>query len=326
MPNKHNAARRHHIPKMAFGITNWTEYEAGLKQRGSLTLWITVEAIQQWKALRRTTPGGQAHYSELTIGAFLMLRTAFRMPLRQTEGLMASVLSLMGLTLKVPDHTTVSRRSATLAPWPKEKDLPTGPLHVLIDSSGLKVFGAGQWLQEKHGAKSRRGWRKLHLAVDADGFTIVAHTLTEQDVDDPSQVGPLLDQIDDPIKQATANAAYDGGPTYDLIAARDDQIVVATPPRSIAVPSGSSGPPSRRDRHLEQIRTQGRLAWQSAVGYGKRALVETMMNVYKTLVGTRLRSRDPAAQQTEAAIGVAVVNRMLAAARPRSVRREAATT
>jgi hypothetical protein len=323
MPNKHNADRRHHIPKQRFGITNWATYEAGLKQRGSLTLWITPAALAGWKAERRTTRGAQARYSGLAIETFLMLRTAFGLALRQTEGLMESVLELMGVALDVPDHTTISRRSRGLPRMKRERDPDRPgngqPRHILIDSTGLKLFGAGQWLTEKHGAKSRRGWLKLHIAMDADGFSIEAHTLTDQNVDDPSQVGLLLDQIEGPIRQVTADGAYDGTPTYERIAAHDSQIVVAIPPRATAVASGAA-PPTQRDGHLETIQTEGRLAWQAAVGYGQRALVETMMNVYKTLIGPRLRSRHPQAQQTEVAIGVAVVNRMLAAARPKSVR------
>ncbi|EUM16582.1 hypothetical protein L465_00396 [Enterobacter sp. BIDMC 29] len=187
MPHKHNAGKRHHIPKAKYTVTNWPQYEAGLKQRGSLTLWITPEATEQWKATARTTPGGQARYSDLAIQTCLMLRTAFRIPLRQAEGLMASVFTLMNVSLNVPDHTTVSRRAAALPPLPH---IPSeGTVHVLIDSTGLKVYGAGQWLEEKHGTRARRDWRKLHLAVDADNFSIVAHTLTDSQTDDPSQVG-----------------------------------------------------------------------------------------------------------------------------------------
>jgi IS5 family transposase len=138
--------------------------------------------------------------------------------LRQIEGLMTSV---MGLTISAPDHTTVSRRAVTL-PVIQASAVPHGPLHVLIDSTGLQVYGAGQWLEAKHGAKSRRTWRKLHLAVNAANGMIVAQTLTDQDADDPSQVGPLLDQIDDPIMQVTADGAYDGAPTYQTIAAHGD--------------------------------------------------------------------------------------------------------
>jgi len=250
-----------------------------------------------------------------------MLRTAFKLALRQTEGLMTSVLTLMGLTLAAPDHTTVSRRAVALRVI-QPAQVPPGPLHAFIDSTGLQVYGAGQWLEAKHGVKSHRTWRKLHLALDAANGMIVAQTLTDQDADDPSQVGPRLDQIDDPTVQVTADGAYDGAPTYQTIAAHGDEIKVVIPPRSTAVPSGEPGPPTQRDRHLAMIAEQGRLTWQATTGYGQRSLVETTLDRYKTLIGPRLRARGFAAQQTGAAVGVAVLNRMLAAGRPVSVRRQ----
>ena len=195
MPHKHNADRRHHIPKMAFKVQNWSAYEAGLRRRGSLTLWIEDAALECWQT---TGSGGQARYTDPAIQTCLMLRSAFKLALRQSEGLMTSVLTLMGLTLSAPDHTTVSRRAVTL-PVIQRAQVPSGPLQVLIDSTGLQIYGAGQWVEAKHGTKSRRTWRKLHLAVDAASGMIVAQTLTDQDTDDPSQVSPLLDQIDDPI-------------------------------------------------------------------------------------------------------------------------------
>ena len=316
MPHKHNTDRRHHIPKMPFKVQNWPAYEAGLRRRGSLTLWIEDAALDDWQTVGQA---GQARYADAAIQTSLMLRAAFKLPLRQTEGLMASVLTLMDLTISAPDHSTVSRRAVTL-PVVQPASVPHGPLHVLIDSTGLQVFGAGQWLEAKHGAKSRRKWRKLHLAVDAASGMIVAQTLTDQDADDPSQVAPLLDQIGGPIVRVTADGAYDGAPTYQTIAAHGDDIEVVIPPRSTAVSSGEPDSPTQRDRHLAMITDRGRLAWQAATGYGQRSLVETTMGRYKSLIGPRLRARGFAAQQTEAAIGVAVLNRMLAAGRPDSVR------
>ena len=317
MPHKHNADRRHHIPKMSFKVQNWPAYEAGLRRRGSLTLWIEDTALECWQTCG---PGGQPRYSDAAVQTSLMLRMAFKMPLRQTEGLLASVLTLMKLTISAPDHTTVSRRAVKL-PVIQAARVSHDALHVLIDSTGLQVYGAGQWLEAKHGAKSRRKWRKLHLAVDAASGMIVAQTLTDQDADDPSQVSPLLDQIDGPITRVTADGAYDGTPTYQTIAAHGDGIEVVIPPRSTAVPSTEPTSPTQRDRHLAMITDCGRLAWQATTGYGQRALVETTMGRYKTLIGPRLRARGFATQQTEGAIGVVVLNRMLAAGRPRSVRR-----
>jgi len=316
MPHKHNADRRHHIPKMSFRVQNWPAYEAGLRRRGSLTLWIEDTALECWQTCG---PGGQARYSDAAVETSLMLRTAFKLPLRQSEGLLASVLKLMDLTISAPDHTTVSRRAVRL-PVIQAAQVPHGELPVLIDSTGLQVYGAGQWLEAKHGAKSHRKWRKLPLAVDAASGMIVAQTLTDQDADDPSQVAPLLDQIDGQITRMTADGAYDGAPTYQTIATHGDDILVVIPPRSTAVTSGEQGAPTQRDRHLATITDRGRLAWQAATGYGRRSLIETTMGRYKALIGPRLRARGFAAQQIEAAIGVAVLNRMLAAGRPKSVR------
>src|SRR5665647_1521238 len=174
MPNKHNTKCRHHIPKMKYTVRNWAEYDAALRCRGSLTLWVTAEAMDHWAAQPRSTPGGQCFYSDLAIETSLMLRLVFGQPLRQTEGLMASIFALLGVDLKVPDHSTVSRRAMSLESISKRCALPAGPAHILIDSTGLKVFGAGEWLQEKHGAKAFCSWRKLHLAVDAHTGLIVA--------------------------------------------------------------------------------------------------------------------------------------------------------
>ena len=146
-------------------MTNWREYDAGLRQRGSLTVWFTEEAVQAWQAEPRTTRGGQPDYSALAILTALTLRAVLRLPFRQTEGLIGSVLGLLGLDLAVPDHTTLCRRAETLeVPRPRSG---SGPMHLLVDSTGLKLRGAGEWLVEKHGTRTRRSWRKLHLGVDA---------------------------------------------------------------------------------------------------------------------------------------------------------------
>ena len=194
------------------------------------------------------------------------------------------------------------------------------PLHVLVDSTGLKVFGAGEWLEDKHGARSRRTWHKLHLALDADSGEIIAHSLTSQDTDDPSQVEPLLDQVDGEIGQFTADGAYDGGPSYGAVLKHSVTARIVIPPRITAMESDDTGPPGQRDDHIRAIANDGRLKWQTATGYGRRALIETAIGRYKGLIGRRLRARSFPAQQTEVAIGCAVLNRMTARARPQSVR------
>ena len=241
MPHKHNAARRHRIDKMKFKVTNWSDYEAGRRRRGSLTLWLTPEALAGWQAPRRKTRGGQPRYSDLAIETALTLGLVFGLRLRQTEGLLGSVLQLMGLSLAVPDHTTLSRRALT--------------------------------------------WRP-----------------------------------NDEIGQFTADGAYDGAPTYDVVLRHSAEARIVIPPRSNAVEQTDTGPPCQRDDHIASINKDGRLKWQASTGYGKRALVETAMGRYKGIIGRRLRARSFPAQRTEVAIGCAVLNRMLACARPKSVR------
>jgi hypothetical protein len=323
MPHKHNGARRHHIGKMKFKVTNWAEYEAGLRRRGSLTLWITPEALAGWAAPRRKTRGGQPLYSDLAIETTLMLGMVFGLRLRQSEGFLNSVLDIIALDLPVPDHTTLSRRARTWKPSARSDDrqqVTDGPIHILVDSTGLKIYGTGEWLEEKHRTKSRRGWRKLHLAVDADSGEIIAHSLTDQETGDASQLKPLLDQIDDEIGQFTADGAYDGYPSYDAVLRHSPGARVVVPPRSNAVEQPKADACCQRDDHIASMQIDGRLKWQTSTSYGKRALVETAMGRYKGVIGPRLRARSFPAQQTEAAIGVAILNRMLACGRPKSVR------
>ncbi len=193
MPFKAAADRRHRIPRQMFKVTNWRDYDTSLRGRGSLTAWFTDEAIASWKAEPRTTRDGQPIYSGVAMLTALTLRTVFRLALRQTEGLIGSVMKLLGLDLAVPNHSTLSRRAATVA-VPRPRACPgSGPLHLLVDSTGLKLCGAGEWLHERHGTRVRRSWRKLHLGVDAGTGRIVASPLTNRDVDDGSQVGPSVD-------------------------------------------------------------------------------------------------------------------------------------
>ena len=275
-------------------------------------------------APKRTTRGGQPRYSDLAIETALTLGLVFGLRLRQTEGLLASVLKLMGLDLAVPDHTTLSRRARRGRSFHRRQGRSVsaeGPVHILIDSTGLEVYGAGQWLEEKHGARARRSWRKLHLALDADSGEIIAHVMTDQDAGDASQVEPLLDQIDAQIGQFTADVAYDGNPTYDAVVRHSADAAVVIPPRANAVERPDTEPPTQRDQHIAAINTDGRMKWQTATSYGKRSLVEAAIGRYKSIIGGRLRARTFGAQQTEVAIGCAVLNRMLACAHPKSIRR-----
>jgi hypothetical protein len=320
MPFKANAARRHRIPKQRYRVTNWAEYDVALRQRGSLTVWFTKEAIAAWRAEPRTTRGGQAHYSALAIKTALTLRAVFRLALRQTEGLIGSILQLLGLDLAVPDHSTLSRRAGTLA-IPNLSPNPRRPVHLLVDSTGLQLCGPGEWLVEKHGTRRRRSWRKLHIGVDAETGQILASELTTSDVDDGSQVEPLLDQITAPLASFIGDGAYDQAGIYGTVGKRHPEADVIVPPRSTAVPSDTAGStPTQRDRHLQCIAEHGRMSWQKQSGYTRRALVEAAISRIKRVIGNGLRSRTEPRRATEVAIGIDALNRMFELGRPESVR------
>ena len=209
VPFKANARCRHHIPKQKRRLTNWPAHDASLRQRGDLTVWFSEEAMAAWRAEPRTNRGGQPWYSLLAILTALTLQAVFHLALRQTEGLIGSLIRILGPGLPVPDHTTLSRRGETLeVPRPRSGS-GAEPVHLLVDSTGLKLCGAGEWLIEKHGTKTRCAWRNLHIGLNAETGEIVAADLTTNDVDDASQVGSLLGQVAGPVASFTDDGAYD---------------------------------------------------------------------------------------------------------------------
>jgi len=326
LPFKLNQDRRRHIPRQQHKVTNWPAYDASLRQRGSLTVWFTDDAIAGWAAEPRTTRGGQPWYSPLAILTALTLRAVFRLAYRQAEGLLGSIVSLLGLSLRVPDHTTLSRRAATLeVPRPRQPNIGAGadiePMHLLVDSTGLKLCGKGEWLLEKRGTATRRSWRMLHLGVDADTGRIMASTLTSKDMDDASQAGPLLDQVAGPVASFTGDGGYDQDRVYAGVAQRHPEAAVVVPPRATAVPSDTAeSAPTQRDGHLQHIAEHGRMAWQNASGYNRRARVEATMGRWKQVIGDELRAHTDERRATEVAVAVHALNRMLDLGRPSYVR------
>src|SRR3712207_1206645 len=233
MPYKANEARRHKIPRARYKVTNWPEYDRALQQRGSLTVWVTPEALAAWHPPRTGQRGRPRDYSDVAIETGHLLRLAFGRPWRQTEGLLRSLMTLLGVDVGVPDHTTFSRRSPGLAlATALARAQASGPVDVVIDATGLKVYGAG-----------KRTWRKLHLAVDPSTGEILASELTSNDEGDASQVGPLLEQIPGPLGSVTADGPCDGEPVYRAVAERqpDPPVAVIIPPRATATLSADAG-------------------------------------------------------------------------------------
>ena len=317
MPYKFNESRRHKIPKARYRVTNWREYDAALVRRGSITVWFTDEAVVAWHAPATEARGGQPIYSAIAIETGLTLRLVFHQPLRQTEGLLRSIADVLGISIAIPDHTTLSRRAGGLTVLPKHIDRAE-PLHLLVDSTGVKIYGEGEWLDEKHGIRSRRRWRKLHLGMDAGTHEIVAVDLTPDDVGDVSEIPHLLDQIDVGVASMTADGAYDGEAVYNAVLERHPGAAVIIPPRMTAVANGTIA--LQRDLHVAAIATHGRMGWQRRSGYNRRSLIETAMFRYKTIVGRRLHARTLSNQRTEAQIGCNILNRMTGLGMPASAR------
>ena len=247
-------------------------------RRGSLTVWCTEEAVEAWHAPATGERGGQPLYSAIAIETGLALRLVFHQPLRQTEGLLRSIANVLKVDIRVPDHTTLSRRGGGLTVLPKRVD-PGEPLHLLVDSTGLKIYGEGEWLDQKRGVRSRRRWRKPRLGVDADRHEIVASELTPDDVGDVSETPEPLDQTEADVASLTADGACDGAAVCAAVAERHPGASVTIPPRTTAIPSETAT--TQRDGHIAAIAKHGRMNWQRGSGHNRRSLAETGACRYK---------------------------------------------
>ncbi len=245
--------------KSQYRVRNWPEYEAGLKKRGDLTVWFSDDALEGWRVPAEGKPGGQRTYSDVAIEAALTIRMVFHLPLRQTEGFLRGLAELLKIDLPIPDHTTLSRRLKNLNGI-QFRRLPTDrPIHVLIDSTGLRIH-----VGHVQNPPRYRAWRKLHLAVDAETGEIVASDLTARRTHDCTQVPPLLDQISDPIESVSADGAYDTRAVYKAAHERGEgrAVRVLIPPgRDAQLNSDPSVAQQERNRNIRSIRELGRREW-----------------------------------------------------------------
>jgi hypothetical protein len=301
-------------------IRNWSDYNAGLRQRGSLTFWVEDTVLEGWYNATATGKRGASNdYSDLAIMTFVTLKSVYHQAGRQTQGFIESLFKLMGIELSMPDHSTVSRRMGklqiTLPVVPK-----TGARHVVVDSTGVKVYGEGEWKTRQHGISKRRTWRKLHLGVDEATGEILAAVVTGNDTHDGEVLGDLLEPIEGEIEQVTTDGAYDQETCYEDITARGAKPVI--PPRKNAKiwqHGNSKAPPHPRDENLRQIRQHGRKQWKRDANYHRRSLAETTMFRLKVIFGGQLRSRTFDNQAIELFVQCAALNRMIQVAKPVSV-------
>ena len=304
-----------------YRVRNWSDYNRALIARGRLTFWFDEDAVAAWQnADPPKGPGAPKVYSDTAIKCALVLKSVFHLSLRGTQGFVSSLLELLRLDLPVPDYSTLSRRQSSLA-----TALTVGPTsqprHVVVDATGLRVYGSGEWHVRKHRHGRRRAWRKLHLGVDETTKEIVAVEVTPSQVHDSRLLPTLLDQIPGCIVQVSGDGAYDTRACYQSILDRD--AVATIPPRRNARPSESVPSPdwrAMRDAHLRAIRRIGRYRWRISSGCTRQSLAENAMSRFKTLFGPKLSARRFDNQRVEGIIKCEVLNRMPSRGMPESVR------
>jgi hypothetical protein len=242
----------------------------------------------------------------VAIETAVLIRQVFHLPLRQTEGFMSSLAQILKADITIPDFSSISRRSIELPRHVLSKAMAPGSL-VIVDSTGLKVYGKDEWHQDKHHVPARRTWRKLHLAID-ENHQVLACELTTPEVGDPSAVPDLLDQITTPFETFMGDGAYDDDPVSQAVLLKLPDARVVVPPHKSAVCSAVGN--SQRDQHIRTIAEQGRIAWQQETGYNLRSHVELAMQRYKRIFGNVLKARALPQKKTEAWISTSALNRM----------------
>jgi hypothetical protein len=301
-------------PKRRYRIRNWPDYNSALVRRGSLTLWVEQGTINKWRdtaaPLRR---GRRRFYSDLAITCALTLREVYSLPLRSTQGLVSSVLRLLGTDLPAPHYSTLSRRAASL-----EVKLPRrskGPLHLAVDSTGIKPYGEGEWKVRLHGKEKRQTWRKLHLLIDHTTHEALALSMSEQYVLDRKELPGLLSEVEGEVAEVLGDGAYDFQDCYRAIHERGARSVI--PPQRRARVRG--GPEfGERNAAVLRGREVGRAEWKKEASYHRRSLAETAMMRLKAIFSDKLKAREWKRQVTELRVRCATMNRMTALGMPQS--------
>jgi len=297
--------------KQTYRLRNWSQYNKALVQRGSLSVWVSEDVLSAWHNQTRTSRRGKpADYSETAILCMATLTEVYGLPLRATEGLTRSIMKLLGMKLSIPDYTTLCRRRRTLSvelPRRKKSD----PLHMVVDSTGIKVYGEGEWKVRQHGYTRRRTWRKLHLGVDEASGEFVAVVVTTNDFKDSQLLEDLLAQVEDEISQVSADGAYDSRNCYDAIRERKARAAIPPQKRARIWQHGNTKAQRHiRDENLREIRRKGRRQWKREAGYHRRSLAETQVFRVKMIFGERVRARKFEGQAAQLLVRCATLNRM----------------
>lgn len=312
---------KHKKTQARYRLRNWREYNRALVQRGSLTLWFSAEVLTVWRYTERTGKRGHPQtYSETAIETMATLEEVYHLGVRQTAGLLESLGELLHLEVPIPHYSTLSRRRATLEielPRTRRKEA----LHVVVDSTGVKVFGEGEWKVRQHGYTYRRTWRKVHLGIDEASGELVAAVVTTNNYSDSQLLPDLLEQVEEEIAQVSGDGGYDKRRCYEAIGARHARATI--PPQhnaKIWQHGNTKAERLARDQNLRRIRQVGRAAWKLESGYHRRSLAETAMFRLKTIFSERVTARGFAGQAVQLLVRCAALNRMTQLGRPDSYR------
>ena len=303
--------------KSSYRIKNWSSYNKSLKHRGQIRLFLSDAAIKGWQGCKTGKRGGQFVYSDLAMETVLLLKSVYKLAYRQTEGMLENILEVMGLELGVPSYTQVCRRAKSMQVT-AYRIPPKGGMDLVIDSTGVKIYGEGEWKVRKHGWSKRRTWLKVHLGIDPDSGYVHCVTLTGNEKSDSSQIPDLLEQVKEPVRRVMLDGAYDTAECWDRIMEQGAQPII--PPRENArlwyeeQPGDIATYP--RNIAIEEIEEIGRAAWKHKIGYHRRSLAETSMFRLKTIFGDRMYSRTLERQQTEIIIKTKALNLMTATGMP----------
>lgn len=306
-------------PKTLYRVKNWSEYDKALVERGSITFWISVDFEKSWMHIGEKQRGSQFDYSDQAILVMLTVKEVFHLTNRGVEGFVRSIFRMMRINLPVPDHTTLSKRGKNLkVSLPKKANQK---MNIVMDSTGLKIYGEGEWKVRQHGVSKRRTWRKLHIGANPEDGEIQAVILTENSISDDAAVADLLKQIEQEIDEFAADGAYDKRKVYDSLNAHSPNVKILIPPRKNAriwKHGNTKAERLKRDENLRSIRKHGRKAWKENSGYHVRSLSETAMFRLKTIFGDALSARLLETQTTQALVRCAALNRMTHLGMPQS--------
>lgn len=302
-------------PQEKYRIKNWSSYNRALIQRGSLTVWFDEAALTGWTHPKHTgKPGHPFEYGAVAIACALTLKAVYQLALRQTQGLLGSILQLAGLSWEVPTYSTLSRRHHTLEiRLPRQRRSQS--LHLVVDATGFKVYGEGEWTVRTHGKKKRRTWRKVHLGFDEATGEVLASEVTESRTHEKEELPGLLAQIEEAIRQVTGDGAFDFQTCYQAIATRE--AAAGIPPR-VNARIWDNGQMDARDANIRRIQQIGRKSWKVESQYHRRSLAENGIFRLKTLFGAALASRTLERQKREIRIRCAALNTMTALGMPES--------